>query len=293
MSAQFGTGGNPDAFYEAGFKASVDMPQWLAGLKLNAYEYQCSRGVNIRQETAEMIGKQASKYGVKLSIHAPYFISLATEDETIAGNTERHFLRSLEVAKWMGADRIVFHIGGPGKGSDRRQAMERAKRLFAKVLEQVEQQSLAGPLLLPETMGKQNQLGSLDEVIELCKMADYIRPAVDFGHLHAVTGGKYTAAEEFAAVFDKIGESLGEEAARQLHIHFSKIEFTKAGEKRHWTFADPFGPSHEPLLYVIADNGYTPRIISESAGSQAQDAKTMQDFYEGLLKKDFRRIHTE
>lgn len=287
MVAQFGPAGNPDAFYEAGFKASAEMPEWLAGQALTAYEYQCSRGVNVRQATAELVGEQARKYGIKLSIHAPYYISLATEDETTAGNTERHFLRSLEVAKWMGADRIVFHIGGPGKNADRRQAMERAKRRFAKVLEQVERQGLTGPLLLPETMGKQNQLGSLDEVLELCKLADWVRPAVDFGHLHAVTGGQYTTAPEFAAVFDKIGEVLGQEAAKNLHIHFSPIEFTKAGEKRHWSFGDPFGPPPEPLLAVIADKGYTPRIICESAGTQAKDAKFMQDFYLSLLKKDF------
>ncbi|HWR43823.1 TIM barrel protein [Sporomusa sp.] len=287
MFAQFGPAGNPDAFYEAGFKASADMPEWLAGLSLKAYEYQCSRGVHVGQATAELVGKQAAHYGVKLSIHAPYYISLATEDETIAGNTLRHFQRSLEVAKWMGAERIVFHIGGPGKGGDRRQAMERAKSLFAQVLEQAERLGLTGPLLLPETMGKQNQLGSLDEVLELCKLADWVRPAVDFGHLHALTGGEYTTSQEFAAVFDKIAETLGEAAAQNLHIHFSRIEFTKAGERRHWTFADPYGPPHEPLLGIIAERGYTPRIICESAGTQAQDAITMQEFYKGLLKKDF------
>ncbi|MDF2568750.1 MAG: nfo [Sporomusa sp.] len=287
MFAQFGPAGNPDAFYEAGFKASADIPKWLDGLSLTAYEYQCSRGVNVRQATAELVGSEAARYGIKLSIHAPYYISLATEDETIAGNTQRHFLRTLEVAKWMGADRVVFHIGGPSKGVDRRQAMERAKRLFVQVLEQAELQGLTGPLLLPETMGKQNQLGSIDEVLEICKLATWVRPAVDFGHLHCVTGGEYTTSQEFASVFDKIGETLGEEAAKNLHIHFSRIEFTKAGEKRHWTFADPYGPPHEPLLAVIADRGYTPRIICESAGTQAQDAITMQDFYQSMLKKDF------
>ncbi len=287
MFAQFGPAGNPDAFYAAGYKASADMPAWLAGLGLQAYEYQCSRGVHVGQATAELVGEQAVRHGIKLSIHAPYYISLATEDETIAVNTLRHFQRSLEVAKWMGADRIVFHTGGPGKGGNRRQAMERAKRLFAQVLDQAERLGLTGPLLLPETMGKQNQLGSLEEVLELCKLAKQVRPAVDFGHLHTVTGGGYLTKQEFAAVFDKIGETLGAEAARNLHIHFSRIEFTKAGERRHWTFDDPYGPPHEPLLAVIAEQGYTPRIICESAGTQARDAITMQDFYQGLLKKDF------
>ncbi|SDE16850.1 TIM barrel protein [Sporomusa acidovorans] len=287
MFAQFGPAGNPDAFYETGFKASADMPEWLAAQKLTAYEYQCSRGVTIRQLTAELIGQKAELFAIKLSIHAPYYISLATEDETTAANTMRHFLRSLEVAKWMGADRVVFHIGGPGKGADRRQAMERAKRLFVRVLEAADKQGLLGPLLLPETMGKQNQLGSLDEVLEFCQLDKRVRPAVDFGHLHAVTGGLYTTGPEFSAVFEKIGELLGTEAAKNLHIHFSPIEFTRAGEKRHWSFGDPFGPPYEPLVAVIADCGYSPRIICESAGTQAKDAKTMQDYYYGMLKRDF------
>jgi len=285
MVAQFGSAGNPDAFYDAGFKASAEMPCWLAGLGLTAYEYQCSRGVHVGRATAELVGAQAARYGVKLSIHAPYFISLATEDESIAGNTKRHFMRTLEVAKWMDADRIVFHIGGPGRGGDRRQAMERAKRLFAQVLDDAEREGLTGPLLLPETMGKKNQLGSLDEVLELCALADWVRPAVDFGHLHAVTGGQYLTNQEAAAVFEQVAAKLGEQTASNLHIHFSRIEYTKGGEKRHWTFNDPYGPPHQPLLEVIADKGYTPRIICESAGTQAKDAKTMQDYYQQLLKK--------
>ena len=80
-----------------------------------------------------------------------------------------------------------------------------------------------------------------------------------------------------------VAEKLGETAAAGAHIHFSRIEFTKAGEKRHWTFADPYGPPHEPLLELIAARGYAPRIICESAGTQAADALTMRDYYRSLL----------
>lgn len=284
MGAYFGPAGNPDTFYEQGHKASAQMPEWLAGLGLTAYEYQCSRGANVREETARAIGSKAKEHDIKVSIHAPYYISLATEDETIAQNTQRHFLKTLEVANWMGVDRIVFHIGGPGKQS-RETAMERAKRAFAAVLDQVEARGLAGIYLLPETMGKQNQLGNLEEVLELCKMSKWVVPAVDFGHLYAVTGGQYTTKAEFEKVFYRVGEVLGAEVAAALHIHFSKIEFTKAGEKRHWTFADSFGPPHEPLLEVCAEQGYGPRFICESAGTQANDAKIMQQVYESFLKK--------
>lgn len=284
MYPQFGSAGNPDAFYEAGHKASVQMPAWLNGMKLTAYEYQCSRGVNIKEETGREIGRKSAEYGVKLSIHAPYYISLGTEDEAIISNTQNHFLKSLEVARWMGADRIVFHMGGPGK-QERTAAMERVKRSFSNVLEQVEKRGLTGIYLCPETMGKQNQLGSLAEVMELCAMSEWVRPAVDFGHLHAVTGGKYCTREEMESVFDVIGEKLGAEVAKNLHIHFSRIEFTKGGEKRHWTFADEFGPPYEPLIELCAARGFTPRIICESAGTQAMDAKAMQDLYFSLINK--------
>lgn len=284
MAALFGPAGNPDAFYLSGKKASVDMPEWLAGLGLTAYEYQCSRGANIRQETAQAIGDKATQYGIKLSIHAPYYISLATEDETIAQNTKRHFIRSIEAAHWMGADRVVFHIGGPGK-QDRTAAMERAKHAFGEVLEEIDKYNLNGVILAPETMGKQNQLGTLSEVLELCKMSKWVIPAVDFGHLHAVSGGKYTTRPEFEAVFKIISDQLGLEVARNIHIHFSRIEFTKAGEKRHWTFDDQFGPPHEPLIETCSAHGFTPRIICESAGTQAADAKKMQDLYFSMLNK--------
>lgn len=284
MYAKFGPAGNPEAFYEEGNKASVQMLAWLGKMQLTAYEYQCSRGVNIKEETARDIGQQAAKHDIAVSIHAPYYISLATEDEKIITNTQNHFFKSLEVARWMGADRIVFHMGGPGK-QERAAAMEQVKRSFDKVLEEVEKRGLTGIYLCPETMGKQNQLGSLSEVIELCSMSEWVRPAVDFGHLHAVTGGQYSTQAEMEKVFDIVDQFLGAEAAKNLHIHFSPIEFTKGGEKRHWTFADPFGPPYEPLIEVCAARGFTPRVICESAGTQAADALVMQKLYFTLLNK--------
>lgn len=276
--AVFGSAGNPEEFYQAGYKASVHMPKWLADQNLSAYEYQCSRGANVKEDTARLIGQQAMQYGIRLSIHAPYYISLATTDPETAGNTVQHFLRSLRVASWMGADRVVFHIGGCGR-EKREVAFERAKKAFGMVLNEIEREGLTGIYLAPETMGKQNQLGTLAEVLDFCRMSPWVIPAVDFGHLHAVSRGAYTCFDEFAAVFDEITTVVGAETAGNLHIHFSKIEFTKAGEKRHWTFNDPFGPPHEPLLELCARRGYTPRIICESAGTQAIDSRTMQDLY--------------
>ena len=89
----------------------------------------------------------------------------------------------------------------------------------------------------------------------------------------------------FRRIFDKIAEGLGDDVARNLHCHFSKIEFTTAGEKKHLTFADTvYGPEFEPLIEAIVKDDLTPRIICESAGTQAEDAKAMKNYYDSLME---------
>ena len=129
-----------------------------------------------------------------------------------------------------------------------------------------------------ETMGKINQLGTLEEVIDLCKIAPCFAPVVDFGHMHArELGARFTDCDSYRAVFDRIACSLGDEAAKHLHCHFSKIKHTKAGEKHHLTFADDgFGPFFEPLAEAIVKEGVCPCIICESAGTMAEDALYMK-----------------
>ena len=78
-----------------------------------------------------------------------------------------------------------------------------------------------------------------------------------------------------------MGEALGDERARRFHVHFSRIEFSAGGEKRHWTFAETqFGPEPQPLMELLAERRLEPVIICESAGTQAEDAQAMQRMYE-------------
>ena len=132
-----------------------------------------------------------------------------------------------------------------------------------------------------ETMGKLNQLGTLDEVIELCLIDPHFYPVVDFGHMNArERGGFFPDVDSYRRVFDTVANALGDDKARYMHCHFSKIEYTDAGEKRHLTFEDTvYGPAFEPLAEAIAREGLCPRIISESAGTQAEDALAMQMAY--------------
>ena len=137
-----------------------------------------------------------------------------------------------------------------------------------------------------ETMGKINQLGTLDEVIELCRIDKSLVPVVDFGHLNARNlGGYFNTAEDYLRVFDKIDHSLGYDVANSLHCHFSKIEWTASGEKKHLTFEDDkFGPDFRPLIDTIYKNQLSPTIICESAGTQDVDALEMKRYYEELNK---------
>jgi len=279
---RFGSAGNSDSFYEAGFKSSLDMPKWLAGLGLNAYEYQCVRGVHIKEATAVQLGEAAREYNVDLSIHAPYYISLGSVDQGIRDKTRKHFLDSLWAAKWMGALTVVLHPGGK-VGTDRPAALSRAKEHLAELLDIAQTEGLGDIAVATETMGKPAQLGNLDEILELCTVGAKVVPAVDFGHLHAAGAGALTEAASFSAVLDRIEKALGAGTLNRLHIHFSQIEFTRAGERRHRTTLDEgYGPDFTHLARLIKDRNLTPTIICESAGRQAEDALVYRQIYESM-----------
>ncbi|MEG2054516.1 MAG: endonuclease IV, partial [Oscillospiraceae bacterium] len=140
-------------------------------------------------------------------------------------------------------------------------------------------------ILCPETMGKINQLGTLDEVLSLCSVDKRITPCVDFGHLNARTHGGLATVADFENVLDAMEKSLNDDRAKNFHAHFSKIEYTTGGEKQHLTFDDKvFGPNFEPLLELCYKRNLTPTIICESAGTQAEDSLAMKNYFEKLGK---------
>ena len=82
---------------------------------------------------------------------------------------------------------------------------------------------------------------------------------------------------------DRMQQVLQDDRARNFHVHFSRIEWSKGGEKRHWTFADTqFGPEYPPLIQLLKERQLSPVIICESAGTQAEDALSMQEYYQSL-----------
>lgn len=280
MSAFFGPGGNSEAFKAAGGKSTLDAPRWLSEIGLNAYEYEAGNGITASSATLSAIGKEAEKYNIKMSFHTPYFISLSGIEEEKRLKSIGYIQRSLEAAHCLGAKTIVVHTGSAAKIS-RHEAMRLAADTLVKTLANVETYGVKIGL---ETMGKINQLGTLEEVLELCRIDSAFVPVVDFGHLNArELGGVFNTEDDYMRVFDRIDRALGAETATNLHCHFSKIEWTGSGEKKHLTFADTvYGPNFEPLIEAIVKNSLTPTLISESAGTQSDDALAMKNYYEEL-----------
>lgn len=279
-TAIFGPGGNSQSFYDAGHKSTVEAPAFLQTLGLGAYEFEAGNGISAGAATLRKIGEAAAAHGIELSLHAPYYISLSGVDPEKRLKSIDYIKRSVEAAELLGADTIVIHCGSAGKIS-----REEAMRLSADTLTRAAEAVAGTSVLLGiETMGKVNQLGTLDEVIELCRLAPCFVPVVDFGHLNArECGGRFPDADAYRRVFDKVATGLDPDIAKYMHCHFSKIEYTAAGEKKHLTFEDTvYGPDFEPLAEALVRDGLCPRIISESAGTQTEDALSMQHAYRSL-----------
>ncbi len=282
MKALFGPGGNAEAFYSAGFKSTLDAPLWVRSVGLDAYEYEAGNGLSASLATLTEIGRRAGECGVKMTYHTPYFISLSGVVEETRLKSIGYIRQSLDAAYALGAKTIVVHTGSAAKIS-RDEAMRLAADTLVRTLAEVDTHGIKIGL---ETMGKINQLGTLDEVIELCRIDSALVPVVDFGHMNArELGGVFNSRDDYLRVFDRIDRALGADIAKNLHCHFSKIEWTGSGEKRHLTFDDTvYGPSFEPLCEAIASASLTPTVISESAGTQAEDALAMKKHYLSCLE---------
>ncbi len=284
MSAKFGPAGNSESFAKMGYKHSLQVPEYIEKMGLDAFEYQCGRGVNIGIEKAQELGRLARERDIALSLHAPYYISMSSVEEEKRKKSVDYILQSAKAVNAMGGDRIVVHTGSCGKIS-RESALELAIDTMKLALCALDQNGLGNVRICPETMGKVNQLGTLDEVLELCKLDERLIPCIDFGHLNARDRGILCDMAAFENIFFRIENALGISRLREFHSHFSKIEYSAGGEVRHLTFEDKvFGPNFEPVAELIYKKQCSPTVICESAGTQAEDAKQIKDYYWSLAK---------
>lgn len=276
MAAIIGPAGNCEDFYGAGHKSSLEAPEWLVKMGLGAYEYQCGKGVKISEEAAKKLGARALENGICLSVHAPYYISLSSVEPEKRDKSIDYILKTLKVAKAMGAKRIVVHSGTAGSIT-RKAALELAKDTLKRSLKAAKDAGFGDIFICPETMGKVKQLGTVEEVAELCLLDEMLLPTIDFGHVNSMSLGGLKTMNDFEKVFDILQKKLGGYRAANFHAHYSRIEYTNAGEKKHHRFDEKeYEPEFEPIAEIIAKRNLSPIIICESRGTQTKDAVEMQ-----------------
>lgn len=279
---RFGTAGLSDSYAAKGFDPQK-IAAYTASFGLTAFEYQCGRGVRLAHDKAQALGKAAAAQGIALSVHAPYYISMSGLDDEKRLHSVDYLLQSCALVKALGGRRVVFHPGSCGKQS-REAALEKALDTMRRAVAACDEAGYGDCILCPETMGKVNQLGTVDEVLALCAVDARITPCIDFGHIYARSGGtELTDTASYAALLDKLGDALGDDRAVHFHAHFSRIAYTAGGEKCHLTFADTaYGPPHAPLLQLLKQRKLAPTVICESAGTQAEDAQKLAAAFAAL-----------
>ncbi len=283
MDPLFGPGGNSADFYDAGYKSTLDAPRFVKEYGLDAYEYEAGNGLRTSDATLKAIGDAAVKNGIAMSLHTPYYISLTSVDAEKRAAAIGYIKQSISAAKLLSAKTIVIHCGGVAKIT-REEGMRLSTETLHMLMDDIGSSEISLGL---ETMGKINQLGTLEEVVELCKIDRAFSPVVDFGHLNARNlGGYFMTVDDYRRVFSLVGETLGDEKAKKMHCHFSKIEYTQMGEKKHLTFEDTvYGPEFDPLAEAMVREGVSPTIICESNGTMARDALYMKNTFKQAKEK--------
>ncbi len=276
---KFGPSGNSFSFEAEGHKHTEEAARFVRERGLDCFEYSFGRGVHMTEEKARSIGKAFAEQGVEISVHAPYFINFANPDDEMAEKSFGYVLDSARMLKAMGGKRLVFHPAAQGK-EDRETAVARTEDRLKVLRDRIYFHGLEDLIYCPETMGKSAQIGTVGEITRFCAIDPVFTPCVDFGHVNAREQGSLKTAQDYRALLGFMIGELGYERMKHFHVHFSKIQYGARGEIRHLTFEDTvFGPEFRPLAEVLHELRLEPYIVSESAGTQAEDAAEMKRIY--------------
>ena len=279
----FGPAGNSDAFHLEGHTSSLESAKWVKDKGLDLFEYSFGRGYRMSSDMGQQIGQNFKKEGIELSLHAPYYINFANPDEEMFNKSLGYMKTGIKFMHNMGANRLVFHPGSCGKES-RENAYTLMYNRFKMFMTELEKILDKNMFLCPETMGKTMQIGTYKEIVDLCTISPKLMPTFDFGHINSLTHGSLKCEDDYAKIFDYCAERLGEERTKNVHIHFSKIQYGEKGEIKHLTFADQiYGPNFDHLCNLLVKRNYNCHVICESQGTMAEDSLIMKKTYMNLF----------
>lgn len=269
----FGTAGTP---ISSKGNDSISGIKQVHELKLGCMELEFVRGVKMGERTARNVGEVAKQLDIRLSVHAPYYINLNAEGETLVNSKER-ILNSARIGHVCGAKSVVIHAGFC-KGS-REEVYGKIRKELIDIQEILKNEGVDITLRI-ETMGRSSQFGTLEEVLDITEV-EGVLPCIDFSHLHALTG-KFNTHEEFALVLKKVEERLGREGLDNMHIHVSGIEYSDKGEKKHLVFAESDFKYRE-LAQAFCDFNIQGMVISESPNLEV-DALALKGEYDRIKR---------
>lgn len=279
--AKIGVAGTPPNFNGK----SSEFFQWLKGRNLNAYEVQCTMGFKISDAKIKYYSDNANKYGIALSIHAPYYVNLGSQREEVVQSSIASMINGIKLAQRFNCTRIIFHPGG-GWGKtleDRQSAIHR----IIQAIHIIEQEVDMGDVrLYPEIGGKISTLGTLDEIIQICNECESCYPCIDIAHLHARTLGSLKSKNDLENVFIKLKNNLPAEKFQNIHFHAYTILYGDKGEIRHLVHDEkyPDGAEGEPnltdFISLVKKYNVNTWIVSEARDSQDMGAIFMRKEYD-------------
>lgn len=274
MRLLFGTAGTP-----LGSKGndSISGIRCVHELSLGCMELEFVRGVKMGEKTARLVHEAAKRLDIRLSVHAPYYINLNADGETLEASKER-ILNSARIGHICGANSVVIHAGFIQNHS-RKAVYDRIKQAIVDIREKLISEQVEITLRI-ETMGRESQFGSLEEVLDITEVG--VMPCIDFSHLHAVSG-KNNSHDEFASILSRVEEKLGRRGLDDMHIHVSGIEYSDKGEKNHLVFAES-DFKYKELAQAFVDFDIKGMVICESPNLE-QDALSLKSEYDRVCLK--------
>ncbi len=274
----FGTAGVPLSSSDDSSLAAIER---IKALGLDCLEIEFVKGVKMGLDTARKVRDRAAALDVRLSVHAPYFINLNSEDPGKRLSSQERLLNTARVGAACGAVSVVFHAAFYGKDSPER--TYEAVKSELKTLQSIVRTERLPITLRIETMGKRSQFGSLDEVLGMCRDVDGLQPCLDFSHLYA-REGKVNSYADFHRVLSKVARKLGPRALRNVHIHIAGIHYGDKGEIKHLDLEET-DFRYDEWLEVLRDLGVEGLVICESPNLE-EDALMLKTFYRAQQAKD-------
>ncbi len=232
------------------------------------------------EETARSVARAATNNGVRVSVHAPYFINLNAYELQKAKASQKRLLQAAHIGALCGAKSVVFHPAFY-LGDSPEKTYNTVKERLAEVLSQLKAEG--SPMCLrPEVTGKPTQFGTVDEIVALSLELPGVAPCIDLAHWHARTGG-FNTYDELAETLEFLKEKLGQGALTDMHIHFSGIAYSKKGEIKHLPLKES-DLRYIELLKALKDHNAKGLVICESPNLE-EDALLLKESYEALLGK--------